>query len=199
MSTRPIRSSRRTPLGHPLALRHQLRPAILHDVHACIGLLVPVLAVRPVAHHRREAGRTVRNTASPGAHRRRLRERPLPILLWSFITFEHDRGKIVKKLAGYHQFHAVRVAVERTVAASGKGGETSRRRSWHTPGLGQEPDDGVLRQAGARSADGEPHHRRAHPSHDLDRSALRHLRAVTRSPAARAGASAGSGSTCGRS
>lgn len=35
-----------------------------------------------------------------------------------FILFENDGGSIVKKIAGYHQFHAVRAAVEATLIAS---------------------------------------------------------------------------------
>ncbi len=35
-----------------------------------------------------------------------------------FVVFEADGEKLVKKMAGYHQFHAVRVAVEQTVRAS---------------------------------------------------------------------------------
>jgi len=41
-------------------------------------------------------------------------------LLRYFIVFEDEGGgKIVKKMAGYHQFHAVNVAVEETLRASG--------------------------------------------------------------------------------
>jgi len=41
-------------------------------------------------------------------------------LLRYFIVFEDDgSGKIIKKMAGYHQFHAVNVAVEETLRASG--------------------------------------------------------------------------------
>jgi type I restriction enzyme R subunit len=39
-------------------------------------------------------------------------------LLRDFIVFEDDGGKIVKKMAGYHQFHAVQVAVEETLRAA---------------------------------------------------------------------------------
>ncbi|MCW5941034.1 MAG: type I restriction endonuclease subunit R [Fimbriimonadaceae bacterium] len=35
-----------------------------------------------------------------------------------FIVFEDDGGRIAKKMAGYHQFHAVRVAVEETLRAT---------------------------------------------------------------------------------
>lgn len=35
-----------------------------------------------------------------------------------FVLFEHDGDSIVKKIAGYHQFHAVREAVRATVIAS---------------------------------------------------------------------------------
>ncbi|MBP7620060.1 MAG: type I restriction endonuclease subunit R [Gemmatimonadales bacterium] len=41
-------------------------------------------------------------------------------LMRDFIVFEHmGGGKLVKKMAGYHQFHAVRVAVDETLRASG--------------------------------------------------------------------------------
>ena len=57
-----------------------------------------------------------------------------------FVLFEDD-GALVKKIAGYHQFHAVRTAIARVVAASrpdgaagikGKGGVV-----WHTQGSGK--------------------------------------------------------------
>lgn len=53
-----------------------------------------------------------------------------------FILFEEDNGRIIKKIAGYHQFHAVRAAVESTVKAvlrrDKKGGVV-----WHTQGSGK--------------------------------------------------------------
>ncbi|ALT77928.1 type I restriction endonuclease subunit R [Paucibacter sp. KCTC 42545] len=57
-----------------------------------------------------------------------------------FVLFEDD-GRLVKKIAGYHQFHAVRAAIEHVVQASradsaesirGKGGVV-----WHTQGSGK--------------------------------------------------------------
>jgi len=56
-----------------------------------------------------------------------------------FVLFEDD-GHLVKKVAGYHQFHAVRAAVEHVVTAAstdestrqGKGGVV-----WHTQGSGK--------------------------------------------------------------
>ncbi|MGF1758954.1 type I restriction endonuclease subunit R [Photobacterium sagamiensis] len=39
-----------------------------------------------------------------------------------FVLFETDSDKIIKKIAGYHQFHAVRAAVEATVRASNTSG-----------------------------------------------------------------------------
>lgn len=57
-----------------------------------------------------------------------------------FVLFEDDGG-LVKKIAGYHQFHAVRAAIRQVVAASrpdgapltrGKGGVV-----WHTQGSGK--------------------------------------------------------------
>ncbi|HEX5397496.1 MAG TPA: type I restriction endonuclease, partial [Verrucomicrobiae bacterium] len=40
-------------------------------------------------------------------------------LIRNFIVFEDDGEKVVKKLAGYHQFHAVNKAVETTLRAAG--------------------------------------------------------------------------------
>lgn len=57
-----------------------------------------------------------------------------------FVLFEDD-GTLVKKVAGYHQFHAVRAAIQQVVTASrpdgpattkGKGGVV-----WHTQGSGK--------------------------------------------------------------
>jgi type I restriction enzyme R subunit len=57
-----------------------------------------------------------------------------------FVLFEDD-GQLVKKIAGYHQFHAVRAAIGQVVAASrpdndarlrGRGGVV-----WHTQGSGK--------------------------------------------------------------
>ncbi|WP_193090687.1 type I restriction endonuclease subunit R [Advenella sp. FME57] len=57
-----------------------------------------------------------------------------------FILFEDD-GKLVKKIASYHQYHAVRFAIEQVITASrpdveagtrGKGGVV-----WHTQGSGK--------------------------------------------------------------
>jgi len=40
-------------------------------------------------------------------------------LVRDFIVFEDDgSGRLVKKMAGYHQFYAVRVAVEETLRAA---------------------------------------------------------------------------------
>ncbi|MHB8495987.1 MAG: type I restriction endonuclease, partial [Casimicrobiaceae bacterium] len=81
-------------------------------------------------------------------------------LLRDFIVFEDDGGRIVKKMAGYHQFHAVQVAVGETLRAAqlqrglhkaqveegryetgGKpGGKPGDRRVgvvWHTQGSGK--------------------------------------------------------------
>ncbi len=75
-----------------------------------------------------------------------------------FIVFEDDGGELAKKMAGYHQFHAVRVAVDETLRAAeltkffadarrgryeaGRrpGGEPGDRRIgvvWHTQGAGK--------------------------------------------------------------
>lgn len=42
-----------------------------------------------------------------------------------FILFEQDDGQLIKKIAGYHQFHAVREAVKATVIAAQQVGNSS--------------------------------------------------------------------------
>jgi type I restriction enzyme R subunit len=55
-----------------------------------------------------------------------------------FIVFEEDEsGILAKKIAGYHQFHAVRTAVETTVTASRPGGNQRAGVVWHTQGSGK--------------------------------------------------------------
>ncbi|WP_295803050.1 type I restriction endonuclease subunit R [uncultured Microbulbifer sp.] len=53
-----------------------------------------------------------------------------------FIIFEEDRGKVIKKIAGYHQFFAVRAATQTAIeayqAGSNRGGVV-----WHTQGSGK--------------------------------------------------------------
>jgi type I restriction enzyme R subunit len=80
-------------------------------------------------------------------------------LLRDFIVFEDDGQRIVKKMAGYHQFHAVQVAVDETLRAAAlaraprvadaagryesgarPGGKPGDRRVgvvWHTQGSGK--------------------------------------------------------------
>jgi type I restriction enzyme, R subunit len=53
-----------------------------------------------------------------------------------FCLFEDD-GQIIKKIAAYHQFHAVRAAVERVVAASKPDGDKKGGVVWHTQGAGK--------------------------------------------------------------
>ncbi len=53
-----------------------------------------------------------------------------------FVLFEDD-GALVKKIAGYHQFHAVRAAIRQVVAASRPGGSQKGGVVWHTQGSGK--------------------------------------------------------------
>lgn len=61
-----------------------------------------------------------------------------------FVLFEDDadtRGGLVKKIAGYHQFHAVRAAIARVIVASRTDGSPNVRGKggvvWHTQGSGK--------------------------------------------------------------
>jgi type I restriction enzyme, R subunit len=53
-----------------------------------------------------------------------------------FVLFEDD-GVLIKKIAGYHQFHAVRAAIQQVVAASRPGGDQKGGVVWHTQGSGK--------------------------------------------------------------
>jgi type I restriction enzyme, R subunit len=53
-----------------------------------------------------------------------------------FCLFEED-GQIIKKIAAYHQFHAVRAAVESVVEASRPDGDKKGGVVWHTQGAGK--------------------------------------------------------------
>ena len=57
-----------------------------------------------------------------------------------FVLFEDD-GALIKKIAGYHQFHAVRAAIGKVVAASRPGGSAQVKGRggvvWHTQGSGK--------------------------------------------------------------
>ena len=129
-------------------------------------------------------------------------------------------GRIAKKMAGYHQFHAVqrgggRDAARRGAAPRGRssgrrrgslrGGppagrrarRPARRRRLAHAGLRQEPDDGVLRRPGhPRAGDGEPDDRRPHRPQRPGRPALRHVRALPGPAAADAGAGRRAARTC---
>jgi len=58
-------------------------------------------------------------------------------LLRAFIVFEVDGPTILKKVAGYHQFHAVRKAVDSTVRAAAPQGDRRVGVVWHTQGSGK--------------------------------------------------------------
>ena len=84
-------------------------------------------------------------------------KRRLLDLILHFTVFEDDGGKLVKKVAGYHQYHAVQVAVSETLRASrlqqyqskedqgrygsrpygGKPGDRRVGVVWHTQGSGK--------------------------------------------------------------
>ncbi|NUP98906.1 MAG: type I restriction endonuclease subunit R, partial [Armatimonadetes bacterium] len=58
-------------------------------------------------------------------------------LVRHFIVFEDDGEKVEKKLAAYHQFHAARLAVRQTVAATRPEGDRKVGVVWHTQGAGK--------------------------------------------------------------
>ena len=54
-----------------------------------------------------------------------------------FIVFEEEKSGTVKKIAGYHQFHAVNHAIEATAAATSAEGDKRAGVVWHTQGSGK--------------------------------------------------------------
>jgi type I restriction enzyme R subunit len=54
-----------------------------------------------------------------------------------FVVFEDDGKEVVKKIAGYHQFHAVNRAVHTTIQATREGGDRRAGVVWHTQGSGK--------------------------------------------------------------
>lgn len=77
-----------------------------------------------------------------------------------FVLFEDD-GRFFKKIAGYHQFHAVRAAICQVVQASRPGGTHKGGGGLAYPGFGQKYHHDLLRCPGdAGRRNGEPNHRR---------------------------------------
>ena len=64
-------------------------------------------------------------------------KRRLLDLVKDFIVFGETDTGLTKMLAGYHQFHAVRHAVERTLAATAPDGDRRVGVIWHTQGTGK--------------------------------------------------------------
>jgi type I restriction enzyme R subunit len=58
-------------------------------------------------------------------------------ILRYFIVFEVDEDKITKKMAGYHQYHAVNKAIASTVSATAEEGDKKVGVVWHTQGSGK--------------------------------------------------------------
>ena len=58
-------------------------------------------------------------------------------LIRHFVVFEADGDKMVKKMAAYHQYHAVNKAVECTVKATSPEGNRKAGVIWHTQGSGK--------------------------------------------------------------
>lgn len=62
---------------------------------------------------------------------------PFLDLLRSFIVHSDEESGLVKRVAKYHQYWAVQAAVERTIEASGQGGDRRGGVVWHTQGSGK--------------------------------------------------------------
>ena len=58
-------------------------------------------------------------------------------LLRGFMVFENTGSDLIKKIAGYHQFHAVHKAVQCTINATDDSGDNRVGVIWHTQGSGK--------------------------------------------------------------
>lgn len=58
-------------------------------------------------------------------------------ILQYFIVFETNEDTIIKKIAGYHQYHAVNKAITSTIAATRPDGDRKVGVVWHTQGSGK--------------------------------------------------------------
>lgn len=58
-------------------------------------------------------------------------------LVRHFIVFEDNDGKLIKKIAAYHQYHAVNKVLETTIKASAVSGDKRAGVVWHTQGSGK--------------------------------------------------------------
>jgi len=67
-----------------------------------------------------------------------LEKRRLLDFIRYFVVFEDEGGGVlVKKIAGYHQYHAVNRAVSETISACAEGGDRRVGVVWHTQGSGK--------------------------------------------------------------
>jgi type I restriction enzyme R subunit len=58
-------------------------------------------------------------------------------MLRGFMVFENTGSDLIKKIAGYHQFHAVHKAVQCTISATDDSGDNRVGVIWHTQGSGK--------------------------------------------------------------
>jgi len=58
-------------------------------------------------------------------------------MLQSFVVFENTGSELIKKIAGYHQFFAVKKAVDCTIKATDEKGDKRVGVIWHTQGSGK--------------------------------------------------------------
>lgn len=58
-------------------------------------------------------------------------------LIQNFVVYEVDGENIIKKIAAYHQFHAVNKAIKKTIEASSIQGDRRAGLVWHTQGSGK--------------------------------------------------------------
>lgn len=85
-------------------------------------------------------GEQLASSLIPGIHTLiygMLRKEILLDLIRHFIVFEQDKKGTIKKIAAYHQYHAVNKALESTKAAVSPGGDKRCGVIWHTQGSGK--------------------------------------------------------------
>ena len=93
--------------------------------------------VHALAHRGRLRCRTEGLPGARDHHRGRVREDPVPDPDSGLHCVRDTGSGLVKIVAGYHQFHAVRHAVESTIEAASPEGDRRIGVIWHTQGSGK--------------------------------------------------------------
>ena len=94
------------------------------------GLPIAVLEVKNPAGYERPLDAFRKNIST---YKKEIPE----LFYYNFILFETNGGKIIKKMAMYHQYHGVNCAIKETIRATAEEGDRKIGVIWHTQGSGK--------------------------------------------------------------